>query len=322
MDNSSVNFKYTVNVNYSNNLLSLFLLQNLQQNLNLLEQHFKIVIYNKGNNYKIQGNAKKSIAEVQKVLSTLNSYLNNNNYNTANLLNNFLNTPFAKQGVNANNLSNTIKTKRKTIVLKNAKQVKYCNAIDTKDVVFATGPAGGGKTYLAVAKAVEFWLQGKIEKIIVSRPIVEAGESLGFLPGDMHEKVDPYLTPIKDAVRDMLPPEIIAEMQRNNTFEVAPIAFMRGRTFANSFVILDEAQNASIIQLKMLLTRLGENSKLVINGDLSQVDLTAKNPSGLRVCIDIVKHINQIALIEFTAQDIVRSALVQSIVNAFSKHGV
>jgi len=322
LDNPSVNFKYTVNVNYSNNLLSLFLLQNLQQNLNLLEQHFKVVVYNKGTNYKIQGNAKKSIAEVQKVLNTLNSYLNNNNYSQPNLLNNFLNTPFANQNISANNTANTIKTKRKTIVLKNAKQIKYCNAIDTKSVVFATGPAGGGKTYLAVAKAVEFWLQGKIEKIIVSRPIVEAGESLGFLPGDMHEKVDPYLTPIKDALRDMLPPEIIAEMQRNNIFEVAPIAFMRGRTFTNSFVILDEAQNASIIQLKMLLTRLGENTKLVVNGDLSQVDLTAKNPSGLSVCIDIVKHINQIALIEFNAQDIVRSALVQSIVNAFSKHGV
>ncbi|MGE5442963.1 MAG: PhoH family protein [Bacteroidota bacterium] len=198
-------------------------------------------------------------------------------------------------------------------------QREYVRAMDRHDLVFATGPAGTGKTYLAVAKAVERLVNGQVDRIILSRPAVEAGEQLGFLPGNMREKVDPYLRPLYDALYDMLPaPQVIKRLD-SGEIEVAPLAFMRGRTLANAFVILDEAQNTTAVQMKMFLTRLGENARMVITGDLSQVDLPKGTRSGLRHAIEILQDVAGVAFVHFTEADVVRHPLVTRIVRAYER---
>ena len=183
-------------------------------------------------------------------------------------------------------------------------------AIDAFEMVFGLGPAGTGKTYLAVAKAVEKMIGGEIDRVILSRPAVEAGEQLGFLPGDMREKVDPYLRPLYDALYDMLPAQQVAKRLESGEIEVAPLAFMRGRTLANAFVILDEAQNTTAVQMKMFLTRLGENSRMVVTGDLSQVDLPRGIRSGLWDAVDTLQGVDEVAVLHFSAADVVRHPLV------------
>ncbi|MBK8173860.1 MAG: PhoH family protein [Rhodospirillales bacterium] len=198
-------------------------------------------------------------------------------------------------------------------------QGAYIRAIDNHDLVFGIGPAGTGKTYLAVAKAVERLVNGEVDRIILSRPAVEAGEQLGFLPGNMREKVDPYLRPLYDALYDMLPaPQVIKRLE-SSEIEVAPLAFMRGRTLANAFVILDEAQNTTAVQMKMFLTRLGENARMVITGDLSQVDLPKGTRSGLRQALEILGGVDGIAFVEFGESDVVRHPLVTRIVRAYDQ---
>jgi phosphate starvation-inducible PhoH-like protein len=198
-------------------------------------------------------------------------------------------------------------------------QSAYIRAIDRHDMVFGVGPAGTGKTYLAVAKAVEQLVNGQVDRIILSRPAVEAGEQLGFLPGNMREKVDPYLRPLYDALYDMLPaPQVIKRLE-SGEIEVAPLAFMRGRTLANAFVILDEAQNTTAVQMKMFLTRLGENARMVITGDLSQVDLPKGTRSGLRQALEILDGVDGIAFVHFTEADVVRHSLVTHIVKAYDR---
>ncbi len=184
-------------------------------------------------------------------------------------------------------------------------------------MVFSEGPAGTGKTYLAVAKAVERLVRGDVERIILSRPAVEAGEQLGFLPGDMREKVDPYLRPLYDALHDMMPAQQVQKRLESGEIEVAPLAFMRGRTLANAFVILDEAQNTTAVQMKMFLTRLGENSRMVITGDLSQVDLPRGTRSGLRDAREALSHVDDIRFLKFQDADVVRHPLVGKIVRAY-----
>ena len=199
---------------------------------------------------------------------------------------------------------------RRTVVTRTRTQGAYLRAIDRHDLVFGVGPAGTGKTYLAVAKAVERLVNGQVDRIILSRPAVEAGEQLGFLPGNMREKVDPYLRPLYDALYDMLPaPQVIKRLE-SGEIEVAPLAFMRGRTLANAFVILDEAQNTTAVQMKMFLTRLGENARMVITGDLSQVDLPKGTRSGLRQALEILGDVDGIGFVEFTDADVVRHPLV------------
>ena len=187
------------------------------------------------------------------------------------------------------------------------------------ELVFGLGPAGTGKTYLAVALAVSMMLEGAVDKIILSRPAVEAGENLGFLPGDLKEKVDPYLRPLYDALYEMLPAEQVDKKLALGEIEIAPLAFMRGRTLSNSFVILDEAQNTTPMQMKMFLTRMGENSRMVINGDLSQVDLPRGTISGLRDALDTLKGIGNIGSVTFSANDVVRHGLVAKIVKAYEE---
>ncbi len=212
-----------------------------------------------------------------------------------------------------------LKTKKRHIYPRSATQAQYIQEMLKNELVFGLGPAGTGKTYLAVALAVSMMLEGKIDKIILSRPAVEAGENLGFLPGDLKEKVDPYLRPLYDALYEMLPAEQVDKKIAVGEIEIAPLAFMRGRTLTNAFVILDEAQNTTPMQMKMFLTRLGENSRMVVNGDLSQVDLPRGVISGLRDALDTLKDTQGISSVRFAASDVVRHGLVAKIVKAYEE---
>jgi phosphate starvation-inducible protein PhoH and related proteins len=212
-----------------------------------------------------------------------------------------------------------VRTTKRLIIPRSPTQKLYFDALQKHELVFGLGPAGTGKTYLAVAMAVSMLLEGRVDRIILSRPAVEAGERLGFLPGDMREKIDPYLRPLYDALYDMLPPERVVKGLESGEIEVAPLAFMRGRTLSNAYVILDEAQNTSPVQMKMLLTRLGENSRLAVTGDLSQIDLPIGVPSGLRDALDILDGVEGISFVRFSESDVVRHSLVTKIVRAYAQ---
>jgi phosphate starvation-inducible protein PhoH and related proteins len=213
----------------------------------------------------------------------------------------------------------TVRTRRKPVNPRTPNQKVYIEAIRRNELVFGIGPAGTGKTYLAVACAAEALMNGEVDRIVLSRPAVEAGERLGFLPGDMKDKIDPYLRPLYDALYDMMPQSLVAKGLAENQIEIAPLAFMRGRTLAHAFVILDEAQNTTPQQMKMFLTRLGEGSRMVVTGDPTQVDLPANMTSGLKDALGILKNVKGIAQVQFEATDIVRHALVGRIVTAYEK---
>ena len=210
--------------------------------------------------------------------------------------------------------------KKSGVTAKTVGQKKYLDAIRTHDVTFGIGPAGTGKTYLAVATAISALRQGQVSRIILTRPAVEAGEALGFLPGDLYEKIMPYLRPLHDALHDMLPPEEVQKNMERGIIEIAPLAYMRGRTLNNAFIILDEAQNSTMEQMFMFLTRLGANSKAVITGDETQIDLPAHKQSGLLEAHRVLRHIDGIAVVEFAKSDIVRHPLVQRIIAAYEEH--
>ena len=212
-----------------------------------------------------------------------------------------------------------INLKRRSIVPKNINQKKYLKFIGKNDIVFGIGPAGTGKTYLAVAAALKALQDKEVEKIILTRPAVEAGEALGFLPGDLQEKLLPYLTPLYDAMYDMLGYEETAKLIERNVIEIAPLAYMRGRTLANAFVILDEAQNTTIEQMKMFLTRLGENSRMIVTGDVTQIDLPRSKTSGLKHAMKVLEGIEGIKLFYFEAGDVVRHRLVTKIIEAYER---
>lgn len=213
-------------------------------------------------------------------------------------------------------------TPRKSVVPKSRNQKLYLERIGSDDIVFGVGPAGTGKTYLAMAAAVKALVSKEVSRIILTRPAVEAGEKLGFLPGDMYEKVNPYLRPLYDALFDMLSAEKALKMLERGVIEIAPLAFMRGRTLNDSFVILDEAQNTTTEQMKMFLTRLGFDSRAVITGDITQIDLPHRNSSGLVEVMDILSDIQGISFVAFSEKDVVRHPLVQAIIKAYEKRGV
>jgi phosphate starvation-inducible PhoH-like protein len=215
-----------------------------------------------------------------------------------------------------------IRTRKRVVTARTPMQSNYIRALDRSDLVFGIGPAGTGKTYLAVAYAAQCLERNTVDRIILSRPAVEAGERLGFLPGDMKEKVDPYLRPLYDALYDVLPPEKVERDMASGVIEIAPLAFMRGRTLAHAFVILDEAQNTTSMQMKMFLTRLGEGSKMVVTGDPTQIDLPAGQTSGLEEAVGLLNDVKGIDAIRFTAGDVVRRDLVQRIVMAYEKAGI
>ena len=214
----------------------------------------------------------------------------------------------------------SIRTRKRHITARSPTQAAYIRALREHELVFGLGPAGTGKSYLAVAAAVDALMTGAVERIILSRPAVEAGERLGFLPGDLREKVDPYLRPLYDALYDMLPGEQVAKRLASGEIEIAPLAFMRGRTLANAFVILDEAQNTTPVQMKMFLTRLGENSRMAVTGDLSQIDLPKGARSGLKDALETLREVEGIGIVNFTEVDVVRHKLVARIVTAYDKH--
>ncbi len=212
-----------------------------------------------------------------------------------------------------------IRTRRKTIAARTATQAAYVRAMEQSELVIGTGPAGTGKTYMAVAQAVAALQNGQVDRIVISRPAIEAGERLGFLPGDLREKIDPYLRPIYDALNELLSPEQVEKRIENGIIEIAPLAFMRGRTLAHCFVILDEAQNTTVVQMKMALTRLGEGSRMVVTGDPGQIDLPGGIRSGLIDAIEILRDVEGVSIVQFNDSDVVRLPLVARIIRAYAK---
>ncbi len=309
------NINETLQIEFNDNSILSSLFGVSDSNIQLLERINNVKIEYRGNVVKISGN-KLSINETKEALQKLFEEAKkgieideDKIKDTKSLLS--LNIKENSQ------LDLFIQTKKRKIVPRSANQKKYFELLNNKNIVFAIGPAGTGKTFLAVAKAVSSLQNGSIKKIILTRPAVEAGEKLGFLPGDLKEKVDPYLRPIYDALYDMMPYDQVEKKIINNIIEIAPIAFMRGRTHEDCYIILDEAQNTTKVQMKMFLTRLGKNSKMVIVGDKTQIDLVSKNDSGLLDSEIKLKKIEEIGFIYLKEGDVVRHDLVRKIINAY-----
>ena len=289
------------------------------KNLKVLEDKFKVKLYTRGNFLSIKGN-RDPVEKASYVIQGLYQKLKNKDISAEEIENNIdLAKPtYIKEQIEQDQ-KYQITTKLKTIYPKTKNQEIFLKLMKSKDVVFAVGPAGTGKTYLAVAYAVSLFVEGKINRLILSRPAVEAGERLGFLPGDMKEKIDPYLRPLYDALYEMMPGEEIDRKMVNNLIEIAPLAFMRGRTLNKSFIILDEAQNTLSTQMKMFLTRLGQNSKMVITGDLSQKDLPDNAKSGMQDAMEKLEKVKDIGFVHLNSSDVCRHSLVEKIINAYDK---
>ena len=311
--------KETVNIRLNNNDLLISIVGQFNQNLKELEKLTKTNIYSRGNSITAKGKP-SDIEEFSKAIRFLANKFNlTKSIEKNDILLAVRNRDDTKSGDNIHSLNQLIKTPRKSVIARSKKQSDYIDALRKNDIVMAVGPAGTGKSFLAVSVGITMLMEKKIERVILSRPAVEAGEKLGFLPGDMKEKVDPYLRPLYDALYDLFGFELINKKIENGEIEIAPLAFMRGRTLKNSFAILDEAQNATATQIKMFLTRIGENSKLVVNGDPSQIDLNNKSHSGLNRSIKILNKLNEIKIIEFDYRDVVRHPLVSKIITAYQK---
>ena len=312
---SNLNYSLDFELNDNNYLSNLFGIDD--RNIQIIEKINNVKIKYRGNKIKIIG-AKTSIKDTKEELILLfeeakkgidideDKIMETRSIKTLNI-------------DSEEQLSLFFQTKKRKILPRSINQKKYFHLLNSKDIVFAYGPAGTGKTFLAVAKAVASLQKGLVKKIILSRPAVEAGEKLGFLPGDLKEKVDPFLRPIYDALYEMMPYEQVEKKIANNTIEIAPIAFMRGRTLEDCYIILDEAQNTTKIQMKMFLTRIGKNSKMIIVGDNTQIDLISKSDSGL---IDASKKLNKIediGFIELDQRDVIRHEVVRKIINAYEE---
>ena len=283
-------------------------------NLRLIEENLGTNVYTKGNELSVDTEDPEICQKFQFIIDRIVDEINDGGKNTEDIVISVLNT---QKKVNAQEVAIVIPGGYKKIYPRSQNQAEYINLLQTKDMVFCTGSAGSGKTYLAVAQALSEVLQHKKNKIIISRPVVEAGESLGFLPGDLEQKIDPYLRPLRDAMESLVPNETIRKLTESGIIEVAPLAYMRGRTLNNAVIILDEAQNTTCSQMKMFLTRMGDNSKVFVTGDPTQVDLPAKKSSGLVHSIRILNRIEDIGFMELTAEDVVRNRLVKKIVKAY-----
>ena len=287
-------------------------------NIKELEKLTNMNIYTRGNSISVKGD-QENIAIIKNAIKFLTEQLLNNGIiEKKDILSSVNKFMIRENKSRSEKIEFIIKTPKKSVIPRSEKQKDYVRALNYSDIIISAGPAGTGKTFLAVAVALTMLLEKKIEKIILSRPAVEAGERLGFLPGDMREKVDPYLRPLYDSLYDLLDFEKIQKKIEVGDIEIAPLAFMRGRTLKNSFAILDEAQNATDTQIKMFLTRIGENSKIVINGDPSQIDLPNKSLSGLDRSKKLLGHIKEISTVDFNHNDVVRHPLVSKIVKAYS----
>ncbi len=292
------------------------------KNIKLLEDNFSASIVIRGSEIKLDGD-KDEIKLLDKILNNMLSTVEMKGYVEEDDVQNFIDAVSLDYDILSQDLIDTpvvLHTYKGTVYAKTNGQKKYLEAVNNHDITFAVGPAGTGKTYQAVASAVSALKNKIVNKIVITRPAVEAGESLGFLPGDLKEKIDPYLTPLYDALNDMIDRDKLKFFLDSRVIEIAPLAYMRGRTLHNAFIILDEAQNATTMQMKMFLTRLGVTSKAIITGDLTQIDLPNKKLSGLIEAINILKNIDGISCINFEPTDVVRHTLVKDIIKAYSKN--
>jgi len=308
----------TVSVIFQSNDLLLGVLGEFNENLKELEKLTDTNLYFRGNSIIIKSEPKKNEIVKNAIQFLCNQFINNGSIEKKDIVSSINKFMIDENNNSSRNIEYIIKTPKKSVIPRSEKQKNYVRALKENEIIISAGPAGTGKTFLAVAVALTMLLEKKIEKIILSRPAVEAGERLGFLPGDMREKVDPYLRPLYDSLYDLLDFEKIQKKIEVGDIEIAPLAFMRGRTLKNSFAILDEAQNATDIQIKMFLTRIGENSKIVINGDPSQIDLPNKSLSGLNRSKKLLGHLKEISVVDFDHSDVVRHPLVSKIVKAYS----
>jgi phosphate starvation-inducible PhoH-like protein len=292
------------------------------ENLRLLEDGFNVNIDLRSDSIDLEGSA-RDVARAEQVFADYDALQRSGHTFNNGDLNSMLRVLIADSNSTLRALAEAGKQRafgRRTVQPKSLNQRRYLEAIEQHDMVFGIGPAGTGKTYLAVAMAISALLSKRVNRIILARPAVEAGERLGFLPGTLQEKIDPYLRPLYDALYDMLDPEKVDRYLEKNVIEIAPIAFMRGRTLNDSFVILDEAQNTTSEQMKMFVTRLGFNSKAVITGDITQIDLPNARRSGLLEAIEVLKGVQGLAFVNFDEGDVVRHHLVQRIIHAYEEH--
>ena len=320
---STLKFVYSdnnsISVIFHENDLLMGVVGEFNKNLKELEKITLSNIYSRGNSILIKSTPEKNEVLKNAIQFLANQFINNGSIEQKDILSS-VDQFMINEKVKNTNVTDIIKTPKKSIIPRSEKQKEYVRALRQNEIIISAGPAGTGKTFLAVAIGLTMLLEKKIERIILSRPAVEAGERLGFLPGDMKEKVDPYLRPLYDSLYDLFHFEKIQRMIEIGDIEIAPLAFMRGRTLKNSFAILDEAQNATDTQIKMFLTRIGENSKIVVNGDPSQIDLPNKNMSGLDRSKKLLSNLNEIAVVDFDHSDVVRHPLVSKIVKAYNNN--
>ena len=311
--------KETVNIQILDNNILLSIVGEFNTNLIQLEKLTKTTLYFRGNSITAKGSSNNLIKVSEAIKFLINKFLLTNNIEKSDIILTVSKNLNSEKKSNVQSFAQLIKTPRKSVIARSEKQSDYIKALKENDIVMALGPAGTGKSFLAVSVAITMLMEKKIERVILSRPAVEAGEKLGFLPGDLKEKVDPYLRPLYDALYELFGYEKIDKKIESGEIEIAPLAFMRGRTLKNCFAILDEAQNATETQIKMFLTRIGENSKLAVNGDPSQIDLVNQSNSGLTKSKNILKNIKEIKIIEFDHTDVVRHPLVSKIIKAYQK---
>ena len=308
----------TINLQITDNETLMSIVGQFDQNLKDLAKLTSTNIFFRGNSITCKGNKENINIFSEAIKFLINKYFLTKIIEKEDILLS-VKKNVELNDTNIKSFKQLIKTPRKSVIARSEKQSDYIKALKEKDIVMSLGPAGTGKSFLAVSVGVTLLMEKKIERVILSRPAVEAGEKLGFLPGDMKEKVDPYLRPLYDALYELFGADKIDKKIETGEIEIAPLAFMRGRTLKNCFAILDEAQNATETQIKMFLTRIGENSKLVVNGDPSQIDLINKSQSGLIKSKNILKHIKEIEIVEFDHKDVVRHPLVSKIIRAYQK---
>ncbi len=306
----------TANIQVPNNEMLVSIAGQFDQNLKQLSKLSGTTVFFRGNSITCKGSSQSITIFCKAIKFLINKYLLTDIIEKEDIILSVKKNIELDES-NVKSFKQLIKTPRKSVIARSEKQSDYIKALKENDIVISLGPAGTGKSYLAVSVAVTLLMEKKIERVILSRPAVEAGEKLGFLPGDMKEKVDPYLRPLYDALYELFGADKIDKKIETGEIEIAPLAFMRGRTLKNCFAILDEAQNATETQIKMFLTRIGENSKLVVNGDPSQVDLINKGHSGLLKSKKILQDLNEIKIIEFDHNDVVRHPLVSKIIKAY-----
>ena len=318
--NSTLKFVYSDNnslsVIFHDNDLLMGVVGEFNENLKELEKITNTSLYSRGNSILIKSTPEQNEITKNAIQFLVNQFINNGSIEKKDIISS-VDKFMIEEKVKNKNVSDIIKTPKKSVIPRSERQKEYVRALRQSDIVISAGPAGTGKTFLAVAVGLTLLLDKKIERIILSRPAVEAGERLGFLPGDMKEKIDPYLRPIYDALYEMMPSDRVEKKIQSGEIEIAPLAFMRGRTFTNSYVIVDEAQNTTSVQMKMVLTRIGEGSRMVINGDLSQVDLPKGQMSGLKECQEILNKIEDIKIIYLEASDVIRHPIVAKIIKAY-----